>query len=258
MRNHIKLLLSDSKIFTWAYKKYLNSSKNIFINNKKSFYNKCGIEIGGPSFIFSKKGPLPFYGIVKRLDNSNYKEKTFWGNLGEGDNFEFDNKKQPGKQIIADATDLSIIESGSYDFILSSHVIEHIANPIKALYEWKRVLKLDGYLVTVAPNMLETFDWKRPLTTLEHIVKDYKENIRESDNTHFDEIINMHDVDVDGTVSTFEEHVIRTLDNTNSRIVHHHTFQMPLLIKLLKYCEFEIIEFQAFKPYHLALIAKKI
>ena len=33
----------------------------------------------------------------------------------------------------------------TYDVLLSSHTLEHIANPLRALSEWKRIVGDDGH-----------------------------------------------------------------------------------------------------------------
>ncbi len=53
-------------------------------------------------------------------------------------------------------------EDDSYDFVFSSHVIEHFPDPIKALYEWIRVAR--RYVVVIAPHRDRTFDIDNPLT----------------------------------------------------------------------------------------------
>jgi SAM-dependent methyltransferase len=238
--------------------KYKNRVRKIFKKNKNLFHEKSGLEIGGPSPFFSVHGPVPIYRIAGQLDNINFNSKTFWGELESGNNFHFNSRKNNGKQFIADATDLSIISCAKYDFLLNSHVLEHIANPIKAINEWKRVVKKDGYLVFVLPSKTHTFDWKRDLTSLDHMINDFNNNISELDETHFQEIIELHDVNKDSTVSSYEEHVRRTLDNKNTRIVHHHTFNMDLLLDLLKYCDLEIVDSKFILPYNLVVIAKNI
>jgi SAM-dependent methyltransferase len=40
----------------------------------------------------------------------------------------------------------------AFDYVHSSHCIEHLGDPVRALREWWRVLKTDGYLVVVAPD----------------------------------------------------------------------------------------------------------
>ena len=54
------------------------------------------------------------------------------------------------------------LEDNSVDFVVSSHVIEHFPDPIKALSEWYRVVKPGGYLYIIAPHKERTFDNERP------------------------------------------------------------------------------------------------
>lgn len=57
----------------------------------------------------------------------------------------------------------------SYDFVISSHVIEHFYDPIGALKEWARVAKRYIYIICPHRDALPS-DRDKPLTTLdEHI-----------------------------------------------------------------------------------------
>lgn len=253
----IKKHILKNNLFLFIYNKFMKRKRKIYFKCVEFFNQKNGIEIGGPSMIFSIGNPLPFYTIVKSLDNINFSSHNFWSNLEEGNTFIFDKNKRPGKQIIADAVDLSKIQEETYDFILSSHVLEHVANPIKALYEWKRILKKNGKLFLIVPNRKYTYDRCRPLTTLEHIINDYYCNVDESDSTHLDEIIRLHDLDIDTTVKNYDEHVARTLNNSKTRIAHHHTFDMNLIAELISFCGFKCIFKEEFRPYHLTIVAEK-
>jgi SAM-dependent methyltransferase len=258
MINKIKQLLLKSSLVIQIYGKYQNRVRSIFHRNKKRFEGKKGIEIGGPSKVFSSNGAFPIYPILDSLDNINFNDDNFWSSIEEGNNFFYEKNKKEGKQIIADAINLSRISNESYEIMLSSHVLEHVANPLKALNEWKRILKIDGYLVIILPDMRYTYDRKRPLTTFSHIEKDFRYHIQEDDSTHFQEILDLHDLTNDGTVSSYEEHKVRTLNNLETRIVHHHTFDINLVFKMLDFCGFEICDSQVFRPYHLMAVAKKV
>ena len=50
------------------------------------------------------------------------------------------------------AETLDTIESCVYDFVHSSHCLEHLDDPFLALQNWFRVLKPDGYLVIMVPD----------------------------------------------------------------------------------------------------------
>lgn len=237
--------------------------RNLFpkrINNYKIFQSclkdKNGLEIGGPSFAFTQKGYLPIYDVVASLDGCNFSTNTVWeGALKEGYTYNYGIKK--GYQYISDGTKLEMIVDEKYAFILSCHSLEHFANPIKALNEWKRILKDNGYMILIVPHKDQTFDHKRPLTTLEHLIEDYKNNITEDDPTHFDEIIELHDIDKDPGIENKKKLKERTLKNFNNRCVHHHVFNTPLIIKLCNYLKLEIHAVEHFNPFNIVLLLRK-
>jgi SAM-dependent methyltransferase len=255
-KNIIKKILPISQIKTWAFRTPFLKSK-LYSKNRKLFKKKYGLEIGGPSQIFSTDGIFSIYKDVSKMDNCNFSSNNFWSDIQDGSPFTFNRKKKPGHQIILDGTDLSKIPTEKYDLICSSHVIEHIANPIKALYEWKRVLKKNGSFIIIVPNHLKTYDRKRPVTLISHLIKDYDNNVNEDDNTHLEEIINLHDLSIDSTVSSFEEHKARTLDNANRRIAHHHVFDRELLHALLQHIGLSEIQIEERNPFHIIALAKK-
>lgn len=57
--------------------------------------------------------------------------------------------------ILAPAHDLSALEDGCMDAVFSSHCIEHLYldQAVPALREWRRVLRPDGFLLLVCPDL---------------------------------------------------------------------------------------------------------
>lgn len=51
-----------------------------------------------------------------------------------------------------DALELKNVQNDSYDFVYSSHTIEHMLNPEIALRNWFRVVKPNGYLIVYLPH----------------------------------------------------------------------------------------------------------
>ena len=237
------------------YFKYLGKripNHNSYIQELK---NKSGVEIGGPSTVF--KRILPIYPIISSLDGVNFASQTVWeGDISCGNTFAYYANKK-GRQYIADATDLPEIADKCYDFLLSSNCIEHIANPIKALIEWKRVLKSGGVLVLVAPNKESNFDHRRNFTSIEHFIQDYQRDTQESDMTHLDEILECHDLNRDpraGSLSSFRE---RSLNNYNNRTLHHHVFNIDTLSQILMYSGFEILT-HSITRHDFFIMARKV
>lgn len=214
--------------------------------------NGHGIEIGGPSALF--KTVLPLYQYIDRLDGVNFSTDTVWeGAIAAGEGFDYYHKKS-GRQFIADATDLSEIATGNYDFLLSSNCLEHVANPIKALVEWKRVIKDDGTLILVLPNKEGNFDHRRPFTKFDHLVDEYTRDIGEDDLTHLDEILALHDLSMDPPAGDFEHFRERSLKNFENRTLHHHVFDVSLIEALLGYVGFDIVDMTTTKTDFFALV----
>lgn len=69
--------------------------------------------------------------------------------------------------IVANAWDIPV-EDKSFDFVISSHVIEHLWDPIEALQEWKRIARKYIYVIVPQRDASE-YDVPLPLTTLEEI-----------------------------------------------------------------------------------------
>jgi SAM-dependent methyltransferase len=63
----------------------------------------------------------------------------------------------------------------SQDFVVSSHVIEHFPDPIKALLEWDRLIKVGGIIFMIVPHKDRTFDKGRESTPLDHLIEDYRD-----------------------------------------------------------------------------------
>lgn len=224
---------------------------------KQIISNRKGLEIGGPSQIFEDNGIFPIYQLINSLDNSNFSDRTLWNNQQEGYQYRYSPSQKPGYQYILDGIDMTPIASYSYDFILSSHVIEHIANPIKALFEWKRILKETGYLILLIPHKDGTFDHLRPPSTIEHLIEDYYNNIEENDLTHLEEILNLHDLSCDTGAGSFEDFKSRALNNFSNRALHHHVFTTHLALEMVDYIKMEIVCAEPVWPMHILVIAKK-
>jgi len=219
---------------------------------------KRALEIGGPSRFFADDGPLPVYRVLAGLDNCNFSAQTIWeGEIKGGRTFEYQPKKEPGSQFICEATDLEPIQDFTYDCILTSHCLEHIANPLRALKEWKRVLKQDGVLLLVLPHKEGTFDWRRATTTLAHMIEDYRNGVGEDDMTHLPEILALHDLARDKPAGSPEQFRQRCMENALKRAMHHHVFDTFAALQLIDLAGFEVIRADSIKPYHIVILSRR-
>ena len=220
----------------------------------KYFEGKNGIEIGGPSKIFSVE--LPIYQKINNLDGCNFSTSTVWeGTIEKGKSYNYFNDKV-GFQFISEASNLNEVSDGKYDFLIASHCLEHCANALKTVEEWCRVVKKGGAILLVLPDKRFTFDHNRNVTTFDHLLDDYKNQIDETDLTHLPEILKLHDLtrDAAGTLEQFEK---RSLDNFNNRCLHQHVFDFELLKKIYRHFNLEIIDTTFARPYHQIILGIK-
>ena len=65
----------------------------------------------------------------------------------------------------------------SEDFILSSHVLEHLPNVVGAFLEWDRIVRNGGYVFMIVPlKGALPQDAGRELTPLDHFVECYRQH----------------------------------------------------------------------------------
>jgi hypothetical protein len=227
---------------------------------------KKGLEIGGPTDVFQGwrsptraygwVTPLPIYDQVGSLDNCNFSSNTVWSVHEE--EYRFSPVKAPGKVIIADGSELRPVADHSYDFILSSHNLEHFANPVKALKEWQRVTRPGGALILVLPHHRMTFDHRRAPTSVNHMFEDYARGVGEDDATHLPEVLQFHDLDLDGGLTThsLEELTARSTDNISNRCMHHHVFDEFNSVELLSQAGLTVLAVELALPFHIFILAR--
>lgn len=73
-----------------------------------------------------------------------------------------------GKQTLPE-----LVNGKLFDYVIASHVIEHVPNMLGWLREIASVLKDDGILALAIPDKRYTFDYKRDLTSLGTLVESY-------------------------------------------------------------------------------------
>lgn len=219
---------------------------------------RAGLEIGGPSRVFARGKLLPVYPAAARIDNVNFAGVTAWeSDLRDGGEFRFDPARAPGRQYLREATDLHGVPDAAYDFVLSSHCLEHVANPLAALAEWRRVVRPGGALVLLLPDPTRTFDHRRPLTTLAHLQADLANCTGEDDLTHLAEILSLHDLRRDPWAGDAEAFRARSERNDANRCLHHHVFDLALMRAALAAAGWEVAGTERVRPLHLVALARR-
>lgn len=217
---------------------------------------QCGIEIGGPSLAFQVF--IPLYPELAGLDGVNFSEQTTWeGHITEARPFRY-GKDRVGKQWIAEASSLPALGNERYDFVISSNCLEHVANPIKALEEWLRIVRPGGHLLLVLPNQASNFDHRRPVTRFEHLLEDHRHGVGEDDLTHLPEILALHDGSRDAGSPSPEAFRERSLKNHENRCLHHHVFDPELMAALCRHLQLELVRSDSSASDHFMLARKPV
>lgn len=89
--------------------------------------------------------------------------------------------------IIDNGEELSTIASGSQDFVIANHFLEHCQNPLKTLSNFLRVLRAGGVLFMAVPDKRFTFDFDRPCTEYDTLRETCRTGVRANRSELFQE-----------------------------------------------------------------------
>ncbi len=146
--------------------------------------------------------------------------------------------------IIADGANIPL-RSGSLDYLLASHCLEHQPDVIAALLEWRRVVRLGGYLFLVLPHANRTFDRGRPV----HDAKHHWDEFGRSDSA----LLSTHWTDFEGVISAAapmwaEDPRARTKGGewnrewiANEGFIHYHAWTQNEVAFLLQSLNLELV-----------------
>lgn len=194
-------------------------------------------EFGGPSSLFED-----IYKMFPNIDGYNMFENNYWQK-------EFkETYKGTGKQFNQDVVNIETDQR--YDLILCSHVIEHIANPLKALLNWGKVLNPGGLILSIIPDKSQMFDCKRPLTRMDHLVMDQFNNVGEEDEMHIKEALELF---VNNGGYDYENYVKSSKNNELYRAIHHHCFDSKLIRQMFEFLFYKVI-YQDQQGMHITTI----
>jgi SAM-dependent methyltransferase len=126
------------------------------------YFHGRGIEIGA----LWRRFPLPRRIRVWYLDRLNRAERE--------DHYPELRGKLLRPDLLAEAGELPV-PSRSLDFLIASHVLEHLPFPLKALRAWYDALAPGGVLLLKIPDKRYTFDVRRERTPLQHLIAESDE-----------------------------------------------------------------------------------
>jgi SAM-dependent methyltransferase len=163
VRKRLALLVPPERLFERIRRRSLVRMARSYLGGLR------GIEIGGASHHDFGVDALN----VDRYESMDtvYKqaEREVWGYAKPVD-------------IVAPGHELPLADD-SYDFVLASHVIEHLPDPIAGLKEWLRVAR--RYVFLVVPHRDRTFDRDRPLTPVDELLERHRSGFTSDEDRHW-------------------------------------------------------------------------
>ncbi|MGH7943578.1 MAG: methyltransferase domain-containing protein [Opitutaceae bacterium] len=132
----------------------------------------------------------------------------------------------------------------SLDYVLASHVLEHVANPVRALAEWYRVVRPGGFIYLIVPNRRATWEHARELTPVDHMIDDFIRGTTAVNATHIDEFVFQADWSIFSPETPADDvpanqvELARTMrwavGHGEESNIHFHTFEPSNLRELLE------------------------
>jgi len=192
------------------------------------FLHGEGLEIGG----LHQPLAIPAHAKVHYVDRMRTEDlRREYVELAEWDLVEVD--------VVDDGERLETIPPESQDFIVANHFLEHCQNPIGTIETHLGKLKPGGVLFYAVPDKRYTFDFRRPVTPIEHMIADYEQGPERSRSEHYEEWVRLVlDRPADGEEGQGEEWVAaqqRHLEETDYSI-HFHVWTQAEFLDLILAC----------------------
>lgn len=151
----------------------------------------------------------------------------------------------PKPDVIAnlDMERLTSLPDASQDFVIASHVLEHLANPLAMLVDIHRVMRPGALLVVLIPDRHRTFDRDRSPTPLPHLIDEYRRDVREVDDAHIIDFLigTLPEPDGDrGPAQPTREFTAEEINLHRRRSVHVHVWDLDEFGEVMGYASEEL------------------
>jgi SAM-dependent methyltransferase len=172
-----------------------------------------GIEVGPGSSPF----PVPDGATVRYVDRwSSAEARRLYPELAAA---EF---REPDVISNLDVERLDVFPTSSLDFVIASHVLEHLADPLGFLVAIHRVLRPGGLAIILLPDRRHTFDRTRLPTPLEHLIDDHARGVTQVDDEHIEEFLTLADKEASYTIAPDPENRDAFYNWHRERSIHVH------------------------------------
>lgn len=209
-------LRDDYNRFVREVKKQQHASIDYRISLPEKYLRGRGLEVGA----FHAPLPLPKGCQADYVDKVNIAKLKEWMP-------ETNDLYCVYPTIIDDGEKLTKVETGSYDFLIANHMLEHTENVFQTIENHIRVVREGGYLFYALPDKRHTFDKDRELTSYEHLKDEYFNGSEKNRVAHFREFgENVSKIEDENQLNAFVENHIK-----NNRDIHFHVWQYDTFLE---------------------------
>ena len=141
----------------------------------------------------------------------------------------------PETDIVDDGQTLATLANESFDFLISSHQLEHCWSPLRAIQNHLRVIKKSGVIFYAIPDHENHIDKNRKVSDLECVLEDYfttdPNEKRKRILRHYDEYLSSVDK-IEDTETRFKIANDRINNNLD---IHFHCWNSNGLLELFQH-----------------------
>lgn len=141
--------------------------------------------------------------------------------------------------VVDDGERLETIPPESQDYIVANHFLEHCENPVGTIEVHLSKLKPGGVLFYAVPDKRYTFDFRRPVTPIEHMMTDYERGPEHSRREHFEEWARFVYEDEDGAKRAADPQLVSEFASHMEEIdysIHMHVWTQAEFLRLILAC----------------------
>jgi SAM-dependent methyltransferase len=202
-----------------------------FRNKLSEQLSGVGMELGPGQICFEAKNAESLL-LVDKLPSELHKE--LFPELGPNVQI-----VEPDLLVDFDRDGLKSIPDRDFDFVIASHLLEHLAQPFRILDEIWHKLSFGGVLILFLPDRRRTFDRNRKCPTFEHFLHEYLENSSQvNEEDLYDYLLKVENYSWDRKMNKFVE---RHLE----RSIHVHAWTdfefVELLSRMQTFAQFRFV-----------------
>lgn len=191
-----------------------------------------GLEIGALCYpyLFNDDCKLQYADIFDNSELRRIVDEIPLENLYSKELVRIDYILKPPKYLFED------INSNTFNFVYSSHSLEHSPNPISALNDQIRITKPGGIIYSVIPNKKNTYDRLRKTTPSSILINKFEKNIYEHSIEEAIDVVKNTD-----SHALYEPHkkdpinYAKEILEKKEGIHHYHTFDETNILEALIY-----------------------